>query len=520
MGQAERTVRLLTPIADSEGALLDIFAPGRVAVCLSPESATGSQNQLVFSFAVNLLSRLYPVVQELAVVMPRGVPAVAPFPKWRADYLDEHVKRFLLALDPPLRWTIATNLPQVAECSFMVGQVAAPPGFGVWVGADGWEATMSPDGPVATGDGTNPVGAYAAACLGVAEVWKRLLHPHRGLLAGTPVIPADQPVTFSSFTYRTGQGQPNPPIPVPADVGRLTMVGLGAGGGAAAFTLASVANLAGAITQVEPDEILEPNLNRCVFADGEDAAAASAKTKVVEALFSHHPSVSVRSLRRSHDDVVGELDREDYRYVIAAVHSREARRAIQYETPMVLWDAGATGQGDFFIWRHILGVTDCMWCKHPPGEMDPEEQKARQLAQLVGLDAGAWLRKVRTNERFSPEEVAVIREGFSSPDARFDAPVAGQRYGDWEVDQCGRLALPDVDDEIPVPFAPVMAGVLLAGEVIKQHHFPEAVLDSYYWNTLVGRFMLRNQPYRRRPNADCRFCSDGAYLDQYGRRWN
>ena len=116
--------------------------------------------------------------------------------------------------------------------------------------------------------------------------------------------------------------------------------------------------------------------------------------------------------------------------------------------------------------------------------------------------------------------MATIAKGLSFPDSQFDTPTTGQRYGDWEAAQCGRLALPDVDDEIPVPFAPVMAGVLLAGEVIKQHHFQEAVLDSYYWNTLVGKFMLRNQPYRRRQNADCRFCSDGAYLRQYRRRWN
>ena len=176
-------------------------------------------------------------------------------------------------------------------------------------------------------------------------------------------------------------------------------------------------------------------------ADGQDAATASAKTNVVELLFSHHPRVTIRGYSKSYDDVAAELDMEDFRYVIAAVHSREARRALQYETPMVLWDAGATEGGEFFIWRHILGITDCMWCKHPPGEKDPEEQKAQQLSQLVGLDAEAWLRKVRTNEPFTQEEVAAITEGLLSSDNPFDFPAAGQRYGDWEAAQCGRLAL-------------------------------------------------------------------------------
>src|SRR5207249_2490943 len=101
----------------------------------------------------------------------------------------------------------------------------------------------------------------------------------------------------------------------------------------------------------------------------------------------------------------------------------------------------------------------------------------------------------------------------------FALPRPGQRYGDWEAEQCGRLKLPDADEEVPIPFAPVMAGVLLAGEVIKEHHFPEAVLEGYYWNTLLGRFMPGNRPQRRLPDPDCGFCHDPAYVEQYRRRW-
>ncbi len=135
------------------------------------------------------------------------------------------------------------------------------------------------------------------------------------------------------------------------------------------------------------------------------------------------------------------------------------------------------------------------------------------------MDAGTWLRKIRTNEPFSIEEVAEITKELSPPVRPFDQPVPGQRFGDWEQAQCGRLLLPDIDDEIPVPFAPTLAGVLLAGEVLKQHLFPYAVLDSYYWNTLVGSFMIHNRANRRLPNPECQFCTDRAYLDQYKRRW-
>lgn len=55
------------------------------------------------------------------------------------------------------------------------------------------------------------------------------------------------------------------------------------------------------------------------------------------------------SYPRSYDQVASSLSMDDLRYVAAEVHSREARRNLQYDTPKVLWDAAATEQGDFFI---------------------------------------------------------------------------------------------------------------------------------------------------------------------------
>ncbi len=520
MGQADRTIALLSGLASEERALAQMLAPGRVAVFLGSDVMCEPQAQALVSFVVNLLARLYPVVQDLHVVVPEGIPLAAHVPRWQAPTFDGHLRRILEALGPPLRWAVEPRLSGQPTCALVVGTAIPACEQAVYVGSDGWDASLSPSAPVPVGISVNPVGAYAAACLGVSEAWKRLLLPHSHLFQGMPVIPSDAPLTLSTLAYLASPGQPNPSLPSPLDLGRVTIVGLGAGGGAAAYTLASVEGLHGTITLVEPDEIIDSNLNRYVMADADDAAQRRRKTEVVEDLFPLSPSLALRSFPVSYDDAASSLALEDSRYVVAAVHSREARRSLQYETPMVLWDAGATEQGEFFVWRHVLGTTNCMWCKYPPGDEDPEQQKAEQLAQLVGLDAETWLRKMRTNGVFAAEEVTAITLRAASPRNSFDLPLPGQRYGDWEASQCGRLRLPEVDDEIPVPFAPVMAGVLLAGEVIKQHHFREAVLDSYYWNTLVGRFMRGNRPYRRLPELACRFCGDPEYLAQYRRRWS
>jgi hypothetical protein len=520
-GQADRTValleRLARPVVDPR-PLQEMLAPGRVAIVLDPAIAGESQAQLVFSFAVNLLARLYPIVQSLEVVAP-PVAVGTRLPRWAGVTIDEHARYLLGAVNPPVVWTVPGRQQGDASCALVVGTASTRAAATVFVGSDGWLAGVSPTGPVPVTPRLNPVGAYAAACLGVGEVCKRLLTRHRELFDGTPIIPIGGPLAFSTFTYQADAAGPNPDLPAAVDLQRLTLVGIGAGGGALAFTLASLPDLRGVLRLIEPDEVIDPNLNRYVWADAEDAIARRQKAEVAAALFDGLRHVTALADPRPYHDVAPTLASADYRYVVAAVHSREARRELQLETPMVLWDAGATDHGEFVVWRMSLGTTECMYCKHPSGQGDPEHDKAVQLADLLGLSIETWIGKVRDNEVFREDEIAVIAGRAARSGISIDSPRPGQRYSDWEQAQCGKLRLPEADDEIPFASAPVMAGVLLAGEVIKEHHFPDAILDSYYWNTLLGRFMIRNQPRRRPPRGDCTFCHDEVYLGQSRRRW-
>lgn len=521
MGQADRTVALLQRLArpaSDPRPIPEVLAPGRVAVALDPAVVGEPQAQLVFSFAVNLLARLYPIVQSLEVSAP-PVAVGTRLPRWAGVTVDEHARRLLGAINPPIRWTLVGHPQGDADCALVVGSASTRASTTVFVGSDGWLASVSPTGPVPVGPRLNPVGAYAAACLGVGEVCKRLLAPHRDLFAGTPIIPMERPLALSTFTYRADAAGPNPELPAAVDLQRLTLVGVGAGGGAIAFTLASFPDVRGVVRFIEPDEVIEPNLNRYVWAGTGDAIAGLKKAEVAAALFDGLPHLTAVADPRPYHDAAPSLAPADYRYVVAAVHSRETRRELQLETPMVLWDAAATDHGEFFVWRLTLGITECMYCKHPSGQGDPERDKAAQLARLLGLSIETWVGKVRDNEIFREDEIAVIAGRAATSGISIDVPTPGQRYSDWEQAQCGRLRLPEVDDEIPFACAPVMAGVLLAGEIIKEHYFPETVLDSYYWNTLLGRFMIRNQPRRRPPRNDCAFCRDEVYLAQYRRRW-
>jgi len=514
--QALRTETLLKQLTGSE-EVTALFAPGRAVIGISEHAARLPQGQLILSFAVNLTARLFPVVQSLVVVVPAHIKTLARLPRWQSPMLDQHIDKLLSELNPPISWAVATSHSQLQDNIVWIGQ--APEGVkpAVFIGSDGWYAFVSPDEPMNV-NATNPIGAYTAGCFAAAELWKGLLLPHRHLFENVPLALCKSTMAFSAYSYRPGLGLPNPPLPEPIDIQQLSFVGVGAGGGAAAFTLASLPQLKGILNLIEPDEVEPPNLNRYVFASDNDAAKRLPKAVVAERLFDGMQGLIIRPFVMPFMQARAALAKADLEYVFAAVHSREARRELQFETPRVLWDAGATGDGEFRIWRLILGQSECMHCKHPIAD-DPEQRKAEQLTKLLGLSPDIWRRKIRDNEKFAEDEVTSI-EQHRSKDAPFHLPKPAQRFGDWEAEQCGRLVLPDLDEEIPLPFAPVLAGVLIAGEVIKEHYFPDAVLDSYYWNTLLGHFMARNQPHRRNPRANCSFCSDPVYLEQYKRFWD
>lgn len=72
--------------------------------------------------------------------------------------------------------------------------------------------------------------------------------------------------------------------------------------------------------------------------------------------------------------------------------------------------------------------------------------------------------------------------------------------------------------EAPVPFLPVTAGVLLAGEVIKKRHFPEAQVDNRFTHNLLG-VPVEGMHGFTNPHPDCGICGDPDAVDRYEEKW-
>jgi len=82
------------------------------------------------------------------------------------------------------------------------------------------------------------------------------------------------------------------------------------------------------------------------------------------------------------------------------------------------------------------------------------------------------------------------------------------------------LVSPITPERIPLPFATVLPGIFLAGEVIKEHCFPHAVIQNWYAYDMIN--VPRNGPTLLKPVADCIFCSrsktNEIFQDKFGKR--
>ena len=140
------------------------------------------------------------------------------------------------------------------------------------INSNGWLARVSSGTRSLPADVAmeNPVGALAAASLGVGEVFKRLirLRPERGeMLDG---------FSFSLRTYRAGETDCGLPLPSSLDVD-LLLVGGGAIGNGTVRLLSQLA-CRGRIDIVDSQTYGEENLGTCLLMGTHDIGASKAQT--------------------------------------------------------------------------------------------------------------------------------------------------------------------------------------------------------------------------------------------------
>jgi hypothetical protein len=469
-----------------------------VTIAFGPDAAESREGRSILELVTNLLARFY--------------PALRFWPGASASALVAHLQASAKGINPNIDFT-----EQTTPACIVVGQTVAPDAeFRVFLGSDGWTARVSTSAPRVIGGSDNPFGAGAAACFGAAFVFRHFFHQDLG-------VPAPAGTFWLSLaTYEVGVGDnaqgPHGSEPeVNIDLGEVALVGVGAIGNGAVWALGA-APTSGVLHLIDPETIDDTNPQRYVLTD-----AASHEDKVELAAKYLH-SAKLRPEPHKHSWAEFASAREFALPPVVAVGLDTAfdRCAVQSSLPEFVLNAW-TQRGDLGVSRHeFLGDSACLACLYWP-------RSARKNLDEMVMDAIRYsgpLMEVRNALYLRTQLDDVWLDRIS---ADMGVPrTAVEAYRNKTLDQfyreaiCGGhiLAVEQGTVEVPMAFQSVLAGIMLAGEIIKTA--PEPRLQGNIVTTKID--LLRpigtklSEQTRKNPLKKC-VCGDHAYIERYREKY-
>lgn len=243
----------------------------------------------------------------------------------------------------------------------------------------------------------------------------------------------------------------------PVHVGSIYLAGAGAIGNGLLWALSTM-NVTGEVFVVDPKNVSEGNLGRCLFFTAEDLFQPKAERLVARArtalpgLLLHH---RVQTLQALPERAGAWLKR-----LAVAVDSRRARRRLQEELPGEVFDASTTGIEEVVVhFNSARGGAACLSCiyREDAAEAAHEEHVAEML--------GVTLSEVKEHY---VSKAAAARIAARYPALRPD-DLVGKAYDTLFKSMCatGQLTVDDGRTVLaPFAFVSVLAGAVLALELL------------------------------------------------------
>lgn len=324
--ETHRTEKALEQLAPGTRLPLE---RGSVRIVIAQESST-FVGQHILTLLVHLLARMKGLVAQIDVCGPvetavlRGVPL-------SGETLGEGLVYLVTGLSGPKSDYVTTlslgDDGLIPDVTVVVGTGDAD----ICLGADAWRALVGNCVAGSAWDNRSPLGPYLAATIGAAEVLKLLLGINLGWDEGVLV----ENLAFSLFNYSTGAGAAVGPDVRAIDLRGVAIAGAGAGGTAALYTLASLPDLTGRLTIVEPGSLKLSSVGRYLMTTYEQVHAPIHKLESVRRFTdAHAPSLEL-------EPVAGywhEVERE-WQLVLSTVDTAQAKRDVQRSEPETILDA-------------------------------------------------------------------------------------------------------------------------------------------------------------------------------------
>lgn len=310
------------------------------------------------------------------------------------------------------------------------------------VSAAGWTGAVTPDAtdvPAFDAVGENPFGPYIAACLAAGQVYMYArVRGHRLQAFALNAWTLSQRTDDLGAVAADDPGEPSVEL-------EHVLAGVGAVGSALLLTLWVYRQASGTIRAADDDPkgVDDTNLNRCVPFRWADLGLPKAIT-ASDRLSGHHGLVIEPTVGNA-QDLVGRRT-----HLISAVDTPDARQALQDRYPASAVQASTSGLRLEMLRVDPTVGTACLRCFNPPREQTPDSEIRAQVADMNEATLAAHAEAIGAD----PNQV------------REWARTGGcGRVGDALLD---RLRPSDNrDTQFSVGFMSVLAGVLLAGQVLK-----------------------------------------------------
>ncbi len=429
------------------GPLTEMLNSITIGLAYDDAAAQSPEGIITLELAVNLFARFYPRLS----ILSQGETAI----QLRARLCDQ-----VQAINPEIEILETRD----AQAWLIVGNSAAPSTPSVYTGSDGWIARLSSQAPVGSGNTVNPFGAAAAACFGVANIFRHLMHGHLEYAA------PDDAISLSMLDLEPNSPNPANPAWMPPDLGECHLVGLGAVGNAAVWTLARAPGLTGTLHLIDHECAELSNLQRYVLTT--QANQVTPKVTIAADALSGS-GILIHPHQQRWAEYMGERGNWYLPSVAVAVDRADDRMAVQASLPKWLVNAW-TGHGDVGISRHdFIGGHACLVCLYyPRGEQLSEDAR---IAQEIGLPEA--VKEIRTylytNAGVPRELLGRIASSVGIPLDPLLAYEGKPLREFYSRAICGGMvlalgghALSSGNSIVPMAFQSALSGVLLSAELV------------------------------------------------------
>lgn len=472
----------------------DSLASSHVALFFDDAAEKSHEGRWTLGLSVNLLARFYP---RIAIVSHGS-----------SSFVGE-LSALARVINPLIE---VENILHDSSLCLVVGEsVPSKSAFSIYVGSNGWVAKISSLAPVGSANTPIPFGANAAACLGVANLFRANFRSQ--LEDGR----SDENWQMSLLDFDPAARTPSNPQIVEADFAETHLVGLGAIGNGCVATLAQMRNLRGRLHLVDYQEIELSNLQRYVLTD--DSSVGKSKVLLAkDRLASTGLDVFAHSQRWG--EYLRERNNWNLPRVAVGVDTPGDRQAIQAALPE--WIVNAWTQvGDLGISRHgFLGNQACLACLYLPS--GPLKNEDELISEAIGLPGEKLIvrQMLMTNEpmvRSHLNKIAEANKVDVNQLLEFEGLPLRQFYARAACGgmllRLGATSTTQRQIEVPMAFQSTLAGIFLAAELVAKaaglKNSPPPVTTKLDLLRPLGTFL--SMPAPKHPSGSC-ICQDDAYI--------